>query len=101
MKTMLDGKQIMTDPVVLDEAGDYKSLDAMASDLINAKIRQQFRNDPRLVVLVVLTWWPLNSTACSRLLTAQRRKSRRRCWAIPLLAVRRLSRRSCRVNAWW
>ncbi|MBU9838394.1 P2 family phage major capsid protein, partial [Rahnella aceris] len=30
----------------------YKSLDAMASDLINTKIPQQFRNDPRLVVLV-------------------------------------------------
>ncbi|MGK3156624.1 phage major capsid protein, P2 family [Enterobacter kobei] len=52
MKTMMDGKQIMTDPVVLDQAGDYKSLDAMASDLINAKIPAQFRNDPRLVVLV-------------------------------------------------
>lgn len=52
MKTLLGGNQIMTDPVVLDEAGDYKSLDAMASDLINAKIPAQFRNDPRLVVLV-------------------------------------------------
>jgi len=47
-----DGKQIMTDPVTLDQKGDYKSLDAMASDLINAKIPQQFRNDPRLMVLV-------------------------------------------------
>ncbi|KAA8727577.1 phage major capsid protein, P2 family [Ewingella americana] len=47
-----DGKQIMTDAVTLDQQGDYKSLDAMASDLINAKIPQQFRNDPRLVVLV-------------------------------------------------
>ncbi|EGD1011097.1 phage major capsid protein, P2 family [Escherichia coli] len=52
MKTLLGGNQIMTDAVVLDEAGDYKSLDAMASDLINAKIPAQFRNDPRLVVLV-------------------------------------------------
>ncbi|EKS4561945.1 phage major capsid protein, P2 family [Salmonella enterica] len=52
MKTLLGGNQIMTDPVVLDAAGDYKSLDAMASDLINAKIPAQFRNDPRLVVLV-------------------------------------------------
>lgn len=52
MKTLLGGDQIMTDQVVLDEAGDYKSLDAMASDLINAKIPAQFRNDPRLVVLV-------------------------------------------------
>lgn len=47
-----DGKQIMTDPVTLDQSGDYKSLDAMASDLINAKIPQEYRNDPRMVVLV-------------------------------------------------
>lgn len=48
------GKQIVTDAVVLDGdgKGDYVSLDAMASDLINAKIPAQFRNDPRLVVLV-------------------------------------------------
>lgn len=52
MKTMLGGNQIMTDKVVLDQAGDYKSLDAMAQDLINAKIPAQYRNDPRLVVLV-------------------------------------------------
>lgn len=52
MKTLLGGNQIMTDPVVLDAAGDYTSLDAMASDLINAKIPAQFRNDPRLVVMV-------------------------------------------------
>ncbi|MFS7222461.1 phage major capsid protein, P2 family [Rahnella inusitata] len=44
--------QIMTDAVTLDQGGDYKSLDAMASDLINAKIPQEYRNDPRLVVLV-------------------------------------------------
>jgi len=47
-----NGKQIMTDAVTRDQNGDYKSLDAMASDLINSKIPQQFRNDPRLVVLV-------------------------------------------------
>ncbi|WP_238929201.1 phage major capsid protein, P2 family [Citrobacter sp. R56] len=48
------GKQIVTDSVVLDGdgKGDYVSLDAMASDLINAKIPAQYRNDPRLVVLV-------------------------------------------------
>lgn len=46
------GNQIISTPVTLDEKGDYKSLDAMASDLINDKIPQQFRNDPRLVVLV-------------------------------------------------
>ncbi|OJB87238.1 phage major capsid protein, P2 family [Yersinia ruckeri] len=47
-----DGQQIMSTPVTLDEQGDYKSLDAMASDLINDKIPQQYRNDPRLVVMV-------------------------------------------------
>ncbi|MDK1334462.1 phage major capsid protein, P2 family [Cronobacter turicensis] len=52
MKSFESGKQIITDAVVLDDKGDYRSLDAMASDLINTKIPQQFRNDPRLVVLV-------------------------------------------------
>ncbi|MGQ6163733.1 phage major capsid protein, P2 family [Serratia sp. IR-2025] len=47
-----DKNQIIDTPITLDEKGDYKSLDAMASDLINSKIPQQFRNDPRLVVLV-------------------------------------------------
>lgn len=44
--------QIITDAVTLGEGGDYVSLDAMASDLINSKIPAQFRNDPRLTVLV-------------------------------------------------
>ncbi|WP_447880013.1 phage major capsid protein, P2 family [Serratia fonticola] len=47
-----DENQIITDAVVLGEGGDYVSLDAMASDLINSKILAQHRNDPRLVVLV-------------------------------------------------
>ncbi len=66
MKTLLGGNQIMTDPVVLDAAGDYTSLDAMASDLINAKIPAQFRNDPRLVVWSVPIWSLLNNTDCIR-----------------------------------
>lgn len=52
MKGYESGKQILTDAVSLGEDGDYKSLDAMASDLISTKIPAQFRNDPRLVVLV-------------------------------------------------
>ncbi|EEA2960293.1 phage major capsid protein, P2 family [Salmonella enterica subsp. enterica serovar Heidelberg] len=54
VKEWKDGQQIITDKVVLDGdgKGDYVSLDAMASDLINAKIPAQYRNDPRLVVLV-------------------------------------------------
>lgn len=35
-----------------DGGGDYKTLDAMASDLINTKIHPSLRNDPNLVVLV-------------------------------------------------
>ncbi|HGJ5866411.1 phage major capsid protein, P2 family [Arsenophonus nasoniae] len=46
------GKQVITKPVILDDKGDFRSLDAMASDLINTSIPQQFRTDPRLVVLV-------------------------------------------------
>lgn len=46
------GKQVITTPVLLDEKGDFKSLDAMASDIVNTCIPAQFRNDPRLVVLV-------------------------------------------------
>ena len=47
-------QQIITTDVYLDPdgGGDYKTLDAMASDLIQTKIAIQFRNDPRLVVLV-------------------------------------------------
>ncbi|MEG7416145.1 phage major capsid protein, P2 family [Serratia marcescens] len=47
-----DDNQIITDAVSLGAGGDYVSLDAMASDLINSKIPAQFRNDPRLTVLV-------------------------------------------------
>ncbi|PHM64450.1 major capsid protein [Xenorhabdus stockiae] len=46
------GSQVVTTPVTLDEHGDHKSLDSMASDLINTCIPQQFIHDPRLVVLV-------------------------------------------------
>ncbi|HCK7311323.1 TPA: phage major capsid protein, P2 family [Proteus mirabilis] len=46
------GKQVLTDAITLDDKGDYRSLDAMASDLINTCIPVEFRNDPRLVVMV-------------------------------------------------
>lgn len=45
------GSQVLQDPVTLGVGGDYATLDAMASDLKNS-IRPEFRNDPRLVVLV-------------------------------------------------
>ncbi|WIF70687.1 phage major capsid protein, P2 family [Proteus vulgaris] len=46
------GKQVITTPVTLDDKGDFRSLDAMASDLINTCIPVEHRTDPRLVVLV-------------------------------------------------
>lgn len=51
-KDFSGGKQIITDAVTLGEGGDYVSLDAMASDLINTSIPAEFREDPRLAVLV-------------------------------------------------
>lgn len=47
-----DGAQVITKPVTLDDDGTFKSLDAMASDIINTCIPSEFRQDPRLVVLV-------------------------------------------------
>lgn len=46
------GKQVITTPVTLDDKGDFRSLDAMAQDIVNTCIPVQFRNDPRLTVLV-------------------------------------------------
>ena len=43
------GEKLYFDP---DGKGDYKTLDEMASDLINTTIDPLFRQDPRLVVLV-------------------------------------------------
>ena len=47
-------KQIITEDIYLDNEGkgDYKTLDAMASDLINTKIHPSLQNHPDLVVLV-------------------------------------------------
>ena len=44
-----NGQKIYFDP---DGQGDYKTLDEMASDLINTTIDPLFQQDPRLVVLV-------------------------------------------------
>jgi len=48
------GSHVITDAVYFDPdgGGDYKTLDAMASDLINNQINAVFQTDPRLVVLV-------------------------------------------------
>lgn len=47
-----DGAQVITKPVTLDDNGTFKSLDAMAQDIVNTCIPSEFRQDPRLVVLV-------------------------------------------------
>ncbi|AGB11020.1 TPA: phage major capsid protein, P2 family [Vibrio parahaemolyticus] len=44
--------QIVDTDVYFDNEGDYKTLDAMASDIINNQIHPMFRNDPRLTVYV-------------------------------------------------
>lgn len=46
--------QIMTAPIFFDVngGGDYKTLDAIATELRNTLIHPSLRNDPRLVVLV-------------------------------------------------
>jgi P2 family phage major capsid protein len=46
--------QIMVDPVYFDPdgAGDYKTLDAIVTELKNTLIHKTLRSDPRLVVLV-------------------------------------------------
>lgn len=46
------GSQIVIDDVTLGKGGTYATLDAMAADLVNTLIPAQYRNDPRLVVLV-------------------------------------------------
>lgn len=44
--------QIITDTATLGKGGDYVSLDAGVTDLIHTSIREEWRQDPRLVVLV-------------------------------------------------
>ena len=51
-KTYGNGKQIISEPVTLGESGTWKNIDALANHLITELIAEQFREDPRLVVLV-------------------------------------------------
>lgn len=46
------GQQVITEEVTLDDKGDFRSLDAMAQEVVNTCIPVQYRTDPRLVVLV-------------------------------------------------
>lgn len=54
LKEWNNGSQVITTPIYfdVDGAGDFKTLDAIASDLINNLIDTVFRTDPRLVVIV-------------------------------------------------
>lgn len=45
------GTQVVTSPVKLGKGGDYETLDAMASDLVN-HLPVECRNDPNIVILV-------------------------------------------------
>ncbi|EMH6404742.1 P2 family phage major capsid protein [Providencia rettgeri] len=47
-----EGSQIVTDKIVLGKDGAFPNLDAMANYLIMKKIPEEYREDPRLVVLV-------------------------------------------------
>lgn len=46
------GSQVITKAITLGKEGDYPHLDALASQLIQDKIPEAFREDPRLVVMV-------------------------------------------------
>lgn len=50
-KNWKDGSQVITDEVTLGEGGDYKTLDAMASDLVNS-LPIELRNGPEIIILV-------------------------------------------------
>lgn len=51
-KTFNNGSQVITDPIKLGENGDFPNLDSLVNYLIIKKIPEEYREDPRLVVLV-------------------------------------------------
>lgn len=51
-KTTNDGAQIITDKITLGKDGKFPNLDALVNYLIMQKIPEEYREDPRLVVLV-------------------------------------------------
>lgn len=51
-KTFNNGSQVITDAVTLGDGGDFPHLDALANHLITTNIPEDFREDPRLVVMV-------------------------------------------------
>ncbi|MDC9596858.1 P2 family phage major capsid protein [Xenorhabdus anantnagensis] len=51
-KEFNQGSQVITDKIILGKNGDFPNLDAIANYLIIKKIPEEFREDPRLVILV-------------------------------------------------
>ncbi|OTA15367.1 aspartate carbamoyltransferase [Xenorhabdus vietnamensis] len=51
-KEFNQGSQVITDKIVLGKNGNFPNLDTIANYLITKKIPEEFREDPRLVVLV-------------------------------------------------
>lgn len=51
-KAFNDGSQVVTDALTLGEGGDFPHLDALANHIIQTKIPEGLREDPRLVVMV-------------------------------------------------
>ena len=91
------GKKIHFDP---DGKGDYKTLDEMASDLINTTIDPLFRQDPRLVVLVGTD---LVASAQAKLYSEATKPTEQiaaQKLAESIAGVRPTSRRSSRASGW-
>lgn len=51
-KAFNDGSQVVTDALTLGDGGDFPHLDALANHIIQTKIPEGLREDPRLVVMV-------------------------------------------------
>ncbi|EFS9642108.1 P2 family phage major capsid protein [Salmonella enterica] len=51
-KDFNNGSQVLTDAITLGAGGDFPHLDALANHIIQTKIPQGLREDPRLVVMV-------------------------------------------------
>lgn len=51
-KQFNNGSQVITEPKTIGDGGDFKNIDALAQHLIDTRIPQSMRDDPRLVVMV-------------------------------------------------
>ncbi len=91
------GKKIHFDP---DGKGDYRTLDEMASDLINTTIDPLFRQDPRLVVLVGTDLVARRRPSSTAKPPSRASRSPPRSWLSLSPGVAPTSRRSSQVNGW-